>query len=66
VFVTFSKAGNNAMRVGIAGIGGRVGRLLVEEVRAAGMELSGGTTRKVQEGGGGISPVYPILLNWRR
>jgi 4-hydroxy-tetrahydrodipicolinate reductase len=46
------------MRVGIAGIGGRVGRLLVEEVRAAGMELSGGTTRKVQEGGGGISPVY--------
>ncbi|MGE4522134.1 MAG: 4-hydroxy-tetrahydrodipicolinate reductase [Acetobacter sp.] len=47
------------MRVGIAGIGGRVGRLLVEEVRAAGMELSGGTTRKVQEGGA----AYPLFTD---
>ncbi len=33
------------MRVGIAGITGRVGRLLAEEVRAAGDELIGGTSR---------------------
>ncbi len=34
-----------AMRVGIAGIAGRMGRLLVEEVAAAGAELIGGTLR---------------------
>ncbi|MFT9424864.1 MAG: 4-hydroxy-tetrahydrodipicolinate reductase, partial [Acetobacter syzygii] len=33
------------MRIGIAGITGRVGRLLVEEVQAAGVALAGGTTR---------------------
>ncbi|MFT9441936.1 MAG: 4-hydroxy-tetrahydrodipicolinate reductase [Acetobacter papayae] len=47
------------MRVGIAGIGGRVGRLLVEEVRAAGLDLSGGTTRKVQDV---VSP-YPLFTD---
>jgi len=33
------------MRIGIAGIAGRMGRLLVEEVAAAGASLSGGTQR---------------------
>ncbi|WP_439599283.1 4-hydroxy-tetrahydrodipicolinate reductase [Falsiroseomonas sp.] len=33
------------MRIGIAGIAGRMGRLLVEEVRAAGASLAGGTLR---------------------
>ena len=32
-------------RIGIAGIGGRVGRLLVEETAAAGLTLAGGTGR---------------------
>ena len=34
-----------ALRIGIAGITGRMGQLLVEEVRAAGAELVGGTSR---------------------
>ena len=33
------------MRIGIAGINGRIGRLLAEEVRTMGAELVGGTTR---------------------
>lgn len=33
------------LRIGIAGISGRVGQLLVEEVQAAGAVLSGGTAR---------------------
>jgi 4-hydroxy-tetrahydrodipicolinate reductase len=33
------------MRIGIAGIAGRMGRLLAEEVAAAGATLAGGTTR---------------------
>ena len=33
------------LRIGIAGIAGRVGQLLVEEVQAAGAVLAGGTTR---------------------
>ncbi len=33
------------LRIGIAGIGGRVGRLLVEEVRASGATLAGGIVR---------------------
>lgn len=33
------------MRIGIAGIAGRMGRLLAEEVAAAGAALAGGTTR---------------------
>jgi 4-hydroxy-tetrahydrodipicolinate reductase len=35
-----------AIRVGIAGVAGRMGNLLVEEVRAAGADLVGGTGRK--------------------
>ncbi|MCC6105758.1 4-hydroxy-tetrahydrodipicolinate reductase [Acetobacter sp.] len=35
-----------SLRVGIAGISGRVGQLLVEEVQAAGAILAGGTARK--------------------
>jgi 4-hydroxy-tetrahydrodipicolinate reductase len=34
-----------SMRIGIAGIGGRMGRLLAEEVPAAGAVLAGGTRR---------------------
>ena len=37
------------MRIGIAGVTGRVGRLLVEEVKAAGYTLSGGTTRQLEK-----------------
>ena len=35
-----------ALRIGIAGIGGRMGRLLVEEVATAGAALAGGTSRQ--------------------
>ena len=34
-----------ATRIGIAGITGRMGQLLVEEVHAAGAELAGGVGR---------------------
>jgi 4-hydroxy-tetrahydrodipicolinate reductase len=34
------------MRIGIAGMSGRMGRLLIEESRAAGHEVVGGTVRK--------------------
>ena len=37
--------------MGIAGITGRVGRLLVDEVRAAGAVLAGGTTRHPEQAG---------------
>jgi 4-hydroxy-tetrahydrodipicolinate reductase len=37
--------GDMARRIGIAGISGRMGQLLVEEVRAADAELAGGTSR---------------------
>ncbi|MFT9418910.1 4-hydroxy-tetrahydrodipicolinate reductase [Acetobacter sp.] len=37
------------MRIGIAGITGRVGRLLVEEVLAAGATVAGGTTRSPEQ-----------------
>lgn len=36
---------SQSLRIGIAGISGRVGRLLVEEVQAAGAILAGGTAR---------------------
>ncbi|MCX2561303.1 4-hydroxy-tetrahydrodipicolinate reductase [Acetobacter farinalis] len=36
---------DQALRIGIAGVTGRVGRLLVEEVQAAGAVLAGGTAR---------------------
>jgi 4-hydroxy-tetrahydrodipicolinate reductase len=38
------------LRIGIAGISGRMGHLLVEEIAAAGAELSGGTARRGAEG----------------
>jgi 4-hydroxy-tetrahydrodipicolinate reductase len=37
------------MRIGVAGIAGRMGRLLVEEIAAAGATLSGGTLRPGSE-----------------
>lgn len=40
-------------RVGVVGVGGRMGRLLIEEVRAAGAVLSGGTGRP------GTTPAVP-------
>jgi 4-hydroxy-tetrahydrodipicolinate reductase len=40
----------STLRVGIAGISGRMGRLLVEEVAAAGAVLSGGTARQGADG----------------
>ncbi len=46
------------MRVGIAGISGRMGRLLVEECAAAGLEVVGGTRRAGGEDAEGI-PVLP-------
>lgn len=43
------------LRIGIAGISGRMGQLLVEEIAAAGAELSGGTARR---GAAGVT-VFP-------
>ncbi len=45
------------MRIGIAGITGRMGRLLAEEVAAAGAELSGGTSR---DGSGGFTDIAAL------
>src|SRR4051812_30171089 len=39
------------LRIGIAGIAGRMGRLLVEEARAAGAELAGGAGRQPDPAG---------------
>ena len=47
------------MRIGIAGIAGRMGRLLSEEVTAAGATLAGGTVRP---GSGKASPPGALLL----
>lgn len=44
-----------SLRIGIAGITGRVGKLLVEEVAAAGAVLAGGT----RGSGGGEAPLFP-------
>lgn len=46
------------MRVGIAGVTGRMGRLLVDEVHAAGFVLTGGTGRR--EGPSGV-PILPDM-----
>lgn len=46
------------IRIGIAGIAGRMGRLLAEEARAAGATLAGGTTRP----GGAAAPPEGIPL----
>jgi 4-hydroxy-tetrahydrodipicolinate reductase len=54
------------MRIGIAGIAGRMGRLLVEEVAAAGATLVGGTTRpgsaKAPPGGVAMLPDAAALF----
>jgi 4-hydroxy-tetrahydrodipicolinate reductase len=44
-----------SLKIGIAGITGRVGKLLVEEVAAAGAVLAGGT----RGSGGGEAPLFP-------
>jgi len=62
----------DALRVGIAGIGGRVGRLLIEEVRAAGCDLAGGTARHgVQIGDapvfadlGALAPLCDVVIDF--
>lgn len=53
----------HGLRIGIAGVTGRVGRLLVEEVQAAGAVLAGGTARnpaKAQDLPDGV-PVFTDL-----
>ncbi len=45
-------------RIGIAGISGRMGRMLVEEVAAAGCHLSGGTRSAFAAEGGGPVRVF--------
>ncbi|UFN48596.1 4-hydroxy-tetrahydrodipicolinate reductase [Roseomonas sp. OT10] len=47
-----------AARIGILGIAGRMGRLLAEEMTAAGATLAGGTLRASNPGGTGY-PVFP-------
>jgi len=47
------------VRIGIAGITGRMGQLLVEAVRAAGAELTGGTSRGRSAPAG--APMFPDL-----
>lgn len=48
------------LRIGIAGIGGRMGRLLAEEVAAAGATLAGGTLRP---GAAGRDTPGPVLAD---
>jgi 4-hydroxy-tetrahydrodipicolinate reductase len=50
-----------ALRIGIAGIGGRMGRLVAEEAAAAGLGLAGGTLRPgaMTRGGGVPTQVLP-------
>ncbi|WP_244460022.1 4-hydroxy-tetrahydrodipicolinate reductase [Roseomonas fluvialis] len=50
------------MRIGIAGISGRMGRLLAEEVAAAGALLAGGTTRSgAAPAGAAVLPDFAAL-----
>jgi 4-hydroxy-tetrahydrodipicolinate reductase len=46
------------LRIGVAGILGRMGRLVAEEVVAAGQALAGGTTRRPDEKGPGDVPLF--------
>ena len=48
------------MRIGIIGVAGRMGRLLAEEARAAGHEVSGGLIRLVDSPDPGV-PILPDL-----
>ena len=58
------------MRIGIAGINGRVGRLLREEVTAAGALLAGGTSRDRQEDGSlfatldALAPLCDVVIDF--
>ncbi len=56
------------MRIGIAGITGRVGQLLIEEVRAAGATVAGGTTRAPEQATGWQPRFHylPACLLWRK
>ena len=48
------------MRMGVAGIAGRMGRLLVEEIRAAGHEMVGGICRPPDQPPGGET-IFPDI-----
>ena len=51
------------LRIGIMGVAGRMGRLLVEEVAAAGAEVAGGTARGgAPPGGVSVFPDADALL----
>jgi 4-hydroxy-tetrahydrodipicolinate reductase len=52
------------LRIGIAGISGRMGRLLVEEVAAAGGDLSGGT--RSGEAMGGLASGSDVVIDFTR
>lgn len=49
------------VRIGVAGIQGRVGRLLVEEIEAAGATLAGGTVRAGTQTGPGLFDEIALL-----
>lgn len=54
----------DSMRIGIAGIKGRMGRLLVEEVAAAGGALAGGTSRDGSaDASGSVTLDLPSLVS---
>ena len=50
-----------SIRIGIAGIAGRMGRLLSEEVLAAGASLAGGTLRPGATAGDHRAPILPDI-----
>jgi 4-hydroxy-tetrahydrodipicolinate reductase len=52
-----------AIRIGIAGIAGRMGRLLGEEALAAGATLAGGTLRPGATGGDHRAPILPDIAS---
>ncbi|MCP1213638.1 4-hydroxy-tetrahydrodipicolinate reductase [Acetobacter okinawensis] len=54
--------GIRQMRIGIAGITGRVGQLLIEEVRAAGATVAGGTTRAPEQATG-LAAEVPLFTS---
>lgn len=54
------------LRIGIAGLNGRVGRLLAEEVPAGGAVLAGGTTRDGSPVAGIDCPVYADIAELAR
>jgi len=52
-----------AIRIGIAGIAGRMGRLLGEEALAAGATLAGGTLRAGATAGDHRAPILPDIAS---